>query len=928
MKKKIKSKWRLFDIFIIFFCLSGTLFFAYLFYRDLYSFTVRSDKQAIGVISSSERLIQRKFDDRVVWERVSQNAELYNNDTIRTSDLAHSVLRFKDNTVLNLYENTMIQVSWTQSGGLQIRVNDGGIMVDSSESETEAHVAFDDGSVIQIDAGSSLSAETSAEQNSKNVEIKSGTAQITTEAGDEMALAVGESVNVSKSGRILKNPLTVISPQKELRLLNTDSNDFTNVEFEWKNEYETPVIIQTSRVKNFSKLETDDVVQYDSNFTLEAPSGTLYWRVFTMYTIDSPVSGKIVIDDNTQMHIVSPVSGASFRYFTELPRVKFRWSGNENASHYRLVVSSTRDMNNVVAVREVQDAFLTLDTLQSGTWYWQVTPYYSFNGIGYAGASEIGSFTVVHAEQHSPPELLVPSPNTVISRKDGDSPAVAFSWKSDLPEANHSILIARDEFFDDVVFSENVSGMRFSRNFDAEKFADGTYYWKIVRSATAEDELSESSVRSFRVVRSVPEHNRLLYPPESFSAESAFLASTQFLWKIADEYKNVPSVFQISSTPDFSSILVEKEQNSAFVGGISLPQGTYWWRIGSKSESGEIVELTQERRFSVLKELAVPEITMPRLGQELVVGSSQYVGVSWTAVDGADSYNVKIFDEDDKMVSQRLSVNATAAQFQLVPGKYTVRVQAQADGSEISAARQGSYALCGFSVRGPENIVLESPADKAEIAGLTALRQPTYFSWQIGKDKAGQYTFILQKEQPNGSFLQVDSRTGTGHGVSLRRLSAGNYRWKVQASTAAGLSLDSPEFSFSVTEVPPLENPRLTEPAGALVMGPEYLREHRTIVFRWQSVKNATEYDFSLVKKTPSGEEIVLSKTKMRETQVRLSDLTLLDVGTFVWRVRAYCFARDGFEEQRSPVSESSFSIKFDAPSAVEAVEPGRLYGE
>ena len=164
-------------------------------------------------------------------------------------------------------------------------------MVDSSAAETEAHVAFDDGSVIQIDAGSSLSAETSAEQNSKNVEIKSGTAQITTEAGDEMALAVGESVNVSKSGRILKNPLTVISPQKELRLLNTDSNDFTNVEFEWKNEYETPVIIQTSRVKNFSKLETDDVVQYDSNFTLEAPSGTLYWRVFTMYTIDSPVSG-------------------------------------------------------------------------------------------------------------------------------------------------------------------------------------------------------------------------------------------------------------------------------------------------------------------------------------------------------------------------------------------------------------------------------------------------------------------------------------------------------------------------------------------------------------------------------------------------------------------------------------------------------------
>ena len=43
-------------MFIIFFCLSGTLFFAYLFYRDLYSFTVRSDKQAIGVYYEQIRI--------------------------------------------------------------------------------------------------------------------------------------------------------------------------------------------------------------------------------------------------------------------------------------------------------------------------------------------------------------------------------------------------------------------------------------------------------------------------------------------------------------------------------------------------------------------------------------------------------------------------------------------------------------------------------------------------------------------------------------------------------------------------------------------------------------------------------------------------------------------------------------------------------
>ena len=132
--------------------------------------------------------------------------------------------------MLSLYENTMIQVSWSESGGLQISVDDGGIMVDSSESTGEAHVKFDDGSVVQIDAGSSLAAQADSLKSSKNVEIKSGTAQITTEAGDEMDLVVGESVNVSKYS--LATVITVVfySATKVEK-----KNDLTNVDFEWKN---------------------------------------------------------------------------------------------------------------------------------------------------------------------------------------------------------------------------------------------------------------------------------------------------------------------------------------------------------------------------------------------------------------------------------------------------------------------------------------------------------------------------------------------------------------------------------------------------------------------------------------------------------------------------------------------------------------------
>lgn len=926
MKKKIKSKLHLADFLVTIFCLSLSAFFAYMFYRDLTSFTLRSDKKPIGHIYDSSRVIQRKFDDRVVWERVSQNAELYNNDTIRTSDLSYSVIKFKDNTVLNLYENTMIQVSWSESAGLKIKVDDGGIMLDSTEAKNEAKVQFDDGSVVQIDAGSSLAAQADAEKSSTNIEIKSGTAQITTETGDAMDLVVGESVNVGKTGRILKNPLTVVYPPKELRLLNTDDNDFTNVEFEWKNEYETPVIVQTSRLKNFSTLESDDIVQYASTYTMEVPNGTIYWRVLTMYTIDSPVTGKIVIDNDTQMDVLAPAREASFLYYKELPRIKFRWSGNENASHYRLVVSSTRDMKNVVATREVQDAFATLDSLQEGTWFWQVMPYYPFDNIGYTGGSEICSFSVVHADRPKPPELIMPSQDAEFTRKSGEKSVALFSWKNDIQDAKYTLLVSRDEKFSQLVYSDVSDGGRLVCDLDESIFAEGKYFWKIVR-LSADEEEEESQPRSFSVYNYVPKVTKLLYPPESFSAENSILASTQFLWKLSDELKNYPCIFQISEKNDFSSVLVEKRLDTSFIGGITLSPGTYWWRVGSFVDGeNALAGLTSSRKFVVLGELPVPEIIFPSLGQELVVKKFEPVEISWKAVNGADSYGVRVFDENENVVAKNLSVPDTRASFSLIPGKYTFHVFAKSSATETSAARTSSVSSGNFSVRGPETIVLSMPADKSEIDGLQALRHPLYFSWQTGKDKASEYTFVLQKEQKNGKYEQVESISGSGNSVSLKRVKEGKYRWSVRANMASGLPLDSQEFSFVIKKVPELKKAVLTEPANALVMGADYLRKHRTITFRWQRVKSATAYDFELVKKD-SG-KVVLSKTNIHEPQVRLSDLTLLDVGEFEWRVRAYCYARDGFEEQRSPLSTASFSIRFDKPNGVRAFEPGKLYGE
>ena len=92
-KSKIKAQIR--DIFIALFLLGVCALSLRYFWQDLnHSFT-RTDKTAIATISFKYKVAQRKFSDRVVWERLQQNSPLYSEDTIRTSDMASATITFK-----------------------------------------------------------------------------------------------------------------------------------------------------------------------------------------------------------------------------------------------------------------------------------------------------------------------------------------------------------------------------------------------------------------------------------------------------------------------------------------------------------------------------------------------------------------------------------------------------------------------------------------------------------------------------------------------------------------------------------------------------------------------------------------------------------------------------------------------------------------
>ena len=109
MRKKTKFKSPVLDTFVVLLCLSVAGYFSYTFWKDLNSTAMRSDKEKIAIITFKNRIAQRKFDDRVVWERIDKSTPLYNGDLVRTADLAEAVITFNDGSEVNIYENTMIQ---------------------------------------------------------------------------------------------------------------------------------------------------------------------------------------------------------------------------------------------------------------------------------------------------------------------------------------------------------------------------------------------------------------------------------------------------------------------------------------------------------------------------------------------------------------------------------------------------------------------------------------------------------------------------------------------------------------------------------------------------------------------------------------------------------------------------------------------------
>lgn len=944
MRKKTKFKSHLSDFFIVFVCLSVCAVSLYFFWRVLNHSTVRNDKEKIATIYFKQKIAQRQFDDSVVWERLSQNSPLYNKDTIYTSDFSQAIVKFNDGTQLELNENTMLRLSYSDKG-VEINVSGGDIQIDGSKSKSkkELSVSMQNGTTVKLDSGSSVALKSDTSSGVHNIEIHGGSAKIETKNGESEKISSGESINIEETGTISRNPITVTSVPKNLNLLKFDEKEIP-VKLQWKisePEKNQKVIVQTSSAKDFSKIEKTYTPSGD-NIEIPVSDGIFYWRVFVENEKDKPSAGKISVKNVAPVEILSPAAGSEFHYRKDFPSIFLSWNGNDYAEHYKIEISTLRDMKNIVLAETVNGTSLAVSKLSAGEYFWRVTPFYTLNDIGYASSSAVKSFSVIKNEQIKPPLLSLPVDGAKITYTDSVSASNSFAlqlaWKSEIKNAEFNVEISKNKDFSDIFYSEKIENSTFLKKnigiLSSWSIPDGTYFWRVTRiSSEPEDFTPRSNIQSFSVQKIAADKNRLVYPPENFSAENAQILNTRFVWKLADDFKNEfsTSVLQISKYKDFSKIEVEKtvsaQESLDNLNGVDLPAGIYFWRVGVESESGEKFGFSDLRTLNVLKKLAAPEILLPLQNSVSLTYAEKSSHFAWNNSEGADYYNIKITDRTGKTVAEKLGIKENSANFVLPAEKYNFSVQAFSEESAVSPMRASLATNISFVLRNPVPVQLVSPVSSAQIDGLAAVKVPTVFSWKNEIDVPAKSEFILYRISPDGTEKKVHSVLNPKSEVEIPRLTEGNYRWRIFASTADGIPLDSSENAFSVLQIPLLQNVNLLQPKNNFVIGNSYLKNNKFVTFAWDKIPGATDYKFALYQKLPDGSTKLIYSENTEKTEIQIKKQNF-DIGDFEWSVIAFSHAKDGFEEQHSRVSNGTFKIRVGLPGKIHLIKPGKMYAK
>lgn len=468
----------------------------------------------------------------------------------------------------------------------------------------------------------------------------------------------------------------------------------------------------------------------------------------------------------------------------------------------------------------------------------------------------------------------------------GQTASVSFSWNNDGPG---NLQIAQDRSFSNIVRTAR------AENSTASNLPAGVYYWRVVPASGA----AAVPYRRFAVYKR--ESPKLLTPgPSQKITYTSNPPIINFTWTKAE---NATSYEVVLSTDRAGNTVIKRQSAFANSVAITVPAGSYFWKVVPKSPLSEAVAPSGTMAFQVTQQanIPAPEGIYPN-NVNILKTAAAADGITFNWKKSPELSQVRLEVSSDRSFNNVVYNTASGRNFQnaklnLQAGTYYWRLQTEKSSSTVKS----------FKIIEEAPVLLTYPADGQKI-NLLKEPPPVQLAWN-NVVRSGRFRVSVSK---NANLAGAKTKETSGTGIKMD-LKPGTWYWKVERLAGTTTAAVSKVQKFELIEA--LPPPDLVNPVRNRSVD---MTNQNYLEFSWKPVRGAVRYKFQLYR-NGTNRPLIIRET--RETRIRINDLSKLDTAGFYWTVQAVSAtgSTDAVE------ARGQFRITLEEPEKPEFITPDTI---
>ncbi len=372
--------------------------------------------------------------------------------------------------------------------------------------------------------------------------------------------------------------------------------------------------------------------------------------------------------DSSQLKIISPLPNKSVYVDpSKRPEVKFEWSGFPKEWKVSAFVGPGRKLMKEVGTAEVGGEKLA-STLSMGKHYWKLV-------ARDPQSNEVKAESPVYRLEVMPrstPALLAPAPNAQLEFETLPN-AVQFLWQK-LEDSTQLVLeVAQDPQLRKKIITQRVDNVD---QFQLPNLSEGTYYWRMSSFYPDSNEPWSGSVQQFRVLKKADEKPvQVAVTWENVDSQQYFLdnPSLSLAWNAGPQTELV-SQWKVTwkEENDSGSVGQQVETLDRKLSTSITKPGRYIASVEAYDKKGRLMGQSESLTLDIQPKPVLPAPQMIPAEGPIVSQADGRGELSWTAVEGAQEYEMKVVNKEGKELLNRRLKNNKMTLVNLMPGEYSV----------------------------------------------------------------------------------------------------------------------------------------------------------------------------------------------------------------------------------------------------------------